>query len=181
MSDDAELLESVAAGSTQAMREVYDRYGDAVYRFARACLGDAFEAADVMHETMLFVWGHADRYEARSTLKTWLFSIARNKAIDRLRRTARLDREETFADVEDPALAPEQLLAAAQEAERLRACIAELGPAHRAAIHLAFFEELTYQEIAAIENCPVGTVKTRVMHAKRLLLRCLQRRGLDRR
>ena len=71
------------------MKALYERHSDALYRFLRARLGDPFEAADVMQETFLEIWRAAGRFEGRSAARTWIFGIARNKAVDRMRRGAR--------------------------------------------------------------------------------------------
>ena len=102
-----------------------------------------------------------------------MFSIARNKAIDRNRKGARTILDEPDTEVPDESPQPEEVLSAFQDAKRVRACIETLSPAHKSAIHLAFFEDLTYQEIAELEGRPVGTIKTRIMHAKKMMLRCL--------
>jgi RNA polymerase sigma-70 factor (ECF subfamily) len=68
---------------------------------------------------------------------------------------------------------PEAVAAAASDAARVRGCIQGLSEAHRSAIHLAFYQELPYGDIAEIEGVPVGTIKTRILHAKRLLMHCL--------
>ena len=102
-----------------------------------------------------------------------MFSIARNKAIDRNRKGARTVLDEPDVETPDEAPQPEEIVSSFQDAGRVRACIETLTPAHKSAIHLAFFEDLTYQEIAELEGRPVGTIKTRIMHAKKILLRCL--------
>ncbi len=171
------LLSRVAGGDRAAMKALYERYSDAVYRFAKVWLADPFEAADVMHETMLDVWRTAGRFAGRSSVKSWIFAIARNKAVDRNRKSARVSPGEPDPETPDEGPEPSEVFALAQSAARVRVCIETLSPAHRAVIQMAFFDDLTYAEIAEIENCPVGTVKTRVMHAKQHLLRCLQKSG----
>lgn len=90
-----------------------------------------------------------------------------------MRRGARTVLAEPDDTVPDTAPDPEALAAAASDAARVRDCLDKLSDTHRSAIHLAFYQELPYAEIAAIEEVPVGTIKTRVMHAKRLLMQCL--------
>jgi RNA polymerase sigma-70 factor (ECF subfamily) len=102
-----------------------------------------------------------------------MFGIARNKAVDRMRRGAREVPSEPDDSTPDDAPTPEAVVAAASDAERVRECMGRLSDTHRSAIHLAFWRELPYPEIAAIEGVPVGTVKTRILHAKRLLMHCL--------
>jgi RNA polymerase sigma-70 factor (ECF subfamily) len=171
--DDAGLIERVGAGDRAAMKLLYERHSDALYHFLRMRLRDPFEAADVMQEVFLEIWRTAGRFEARSSARTWIFGIGRNKAIDRMRRGARVVTGEPDPDLPDDAPDPETVAAAASDAARVRECIARLSEAHRSAIHLAFYGELPYGEIADIEGVPVGTVKTRILHAKRLLMHCL--------
>ncbi|MEM9750231.1 MAG: sigma-70 family RNA polymerase sigma factor [Pseudomonadota bacterium] len=170
---DSELIAKVAAGDRGAMKEFYVRHSDAVYGFIRSRLADPMEASDVLHDTMLEVWRRADSFAARSSVRSWVFSIARNKAVDRLRQKSRTLLTDTDPDIEDDAPDPLSAAIAAQNAEKVRACVETLSDPHRAVVHLAFFEDLSYSEIADIEGCPVGTVKTRIYHAKKLLTRCL--------
>lgn len=171
--DDAALLERIARGDRPAMKLLYERHSDALFHFIRVRLRDQFEAADVMQEVFLEVWRAAGRFEGRSAARTWIFGIARNKAVDRLRRGTREVPSEPDAELPDDAPDPEAAAAAASDAARVRDCIGRLGQAHRAAIQLAFYGDLAYADIADIEGVPVGTVKTRILHAKRLLMRCL--------
>ena len=117
----------------------------------------------------------AGRFEARSSARTWIFGIGRNKAIDRMRRGARVVLGDPDASLPDEAPDPEAVAAAASDAARVRDCIGRLSDTHRSAIHLAFYGELPYGEIAEIQGVPVGTIKTRILHAKRLLMHCLAR------
>ena len=169
----AAMLARVAAGDMAAMREIYLAHADAVHRFVRTRLRDEFEIADIVHETMLSVWRGAAGFERRSTVRSWILSLARNKVIDHLRKQARVTLEEP--DETLPAADPdaEAVMAAAEDARRVRACVDQLPDRQRAVVHLAFFEDLGYAQIAAIEQIPEGTIKTRIFHAKKLLMRCL--------
>ena len=175
--DDAAILQRIAGGDRVAMKLLYDRHSDRLYHFIKVRLHNPFDAADVMQEVFLQVWRTAGRFEGRSAARTWIFGIARHKAQNRLRRSGREVTAEPDVELADEAPDPEALVAAASDAVRLRACIEGLSPPHRSAIHLAFYDELPYSEIAAVENVPLGTVKTRILHAKRLLLRCLEAIG----
>jgi RNA polymerase sigma-70 factor (ECF subfamily) len=95
-----------------------------------------------------------------------------------MRRGAREVPAEPETEVPDEAPNPEELAAAASDAGRVRDCIGRLSAAHRAAIELAFYGDLAYGDIAEIEGVPLGTVKTRILHAKRLLMRCLAGVGM---
>lgn len=170
---DTELVLQIADGQKSALREIYDRYSRALGLFAKSWLHDPYEASDVVQETMLELWRSADRFKGKSSVKTWLFSIARNKAVDRNRRGSRTVLQDEEPDLVDENPDPQAVAEAFQDAERVRACVESLSPSQRAAIHLAFYEDLSYPEIAALEKRPVGTIKTRIMHAKTLLMRCL--------
>jgi RNA polymerase sigma factor, sigma-70 family len=171
--EDLVLLTRITNGEQEAMKLLYNRYSGAVYQFAKSWLGDPHEASDIMHETMLNVWRNAARFEQRSSVKSWIFSIARNKAIDRNRKAVRLTYTEIDTEIPDDTPNAQDIVNAMQDAVQVRECISKLSDAHRSAIHLAFFEDLPYGEIAKIEGCPVGTVKTRILHAKKLLMRCV--------
>lgn len=170
---DKALLARIASGDRTAMQRLYEKYSDAIYRFLRARMSDRFEAADVMQETFLEVWRGAARFEGRSSVTTWMYGIARNKSVDRMRRSGRLVVSEPDTTIADEAPDPEALAEAASDAEKLRGCMDGLSVPHRAAIELAFFQDLAYRDIAEIEGVPVGTVKTRILNAKELLKRCL--------
>jgi RNA polymerase sigma-70 factor (ECF subfamily) len=175
--DDATLLARIAQGDRVAMRALYDREAPAVRRYARSHGAGASEVEDVVQDVMLEVWRLPERYAGRSSLRAWLLGIARNKTIDKQRarwREIGIDEPDELG-VPDSSADPEAAAAAALDADRVRACLAKLKPAHRTAIHLAFFEGLDYADIAVVEDAPVGTIKTRIMHAKRLLMHCLER------
>jgi len=172
--DAAGLLVRIAAGSEPALSRFYEAFHARVYAFILRRLDDPAEAADILNEVMLEVWRSADRFEGRSQALTWVLGIAHHKVLDALRRRGRRETEqldESFPDEDTPS-APE-LLNAAQDADFLRRCLDRLSDTYRLVIHLAFFEDLPYPEIAKIADCPAGTVKSRVFHAKRLLKECL--------
>jgi RNA polymerase sigma-70 factor, ECF subfamily len=172
--DATELLAAIAAGSEPDFARFYDVYHSRVYAFVLRHLGDPAEASDVLNEVMLEVWRSAARFEGRSQALTWVLGIAHHKALDALRRRGRAPTEELDESLPDEdAPNPPELLAAAQNAELLRVCLEKLSPDQRLVVHLAFFEDLPYPEVARIIDCPLGTVKTRIFHAKRFLKRCL--------
>ncbi len=174
---DARLLDAIARGDPSAFAEFYRRHAHRVLRFCAARLGgDDAAAQDVLHECMLEVWRVAGTFQGRARAATWLLSIAHHKSVDQLRRRHRRREcelpEEPLGSDDCPAA---DALAASENRERLYRCIALLPAVQRAALHLAFFEDLPYREIAGILGCPEGTVKTRVFHAKLTLKHCLTR------
>ena len=168
------LIAAVAKGDKAAMQEIYKSYTPALNGFVRLYLADPNDVFDIIHDTMLEIWRKADRFEGRSSLKTWMFSIAKNKSIDRNRKSSRIDYTDESTDIEDTTLTAVDVLTISQEASTVREAVAKLKDEHRRAIHLSFFEDLTYKEIADIEGCPEGTIKTRILYAKRNLQHILQ-------
>lgn len=168
------LLARIGTGDRQAMEQLYRAYQSRVYRFARSRLNDSFAAADVLHETMIEIWRHAGRFEGRSRALTWILGIANHKVMDQLRKQSRhvvQEPDESLPDSESPTA--ESLVETAQNQTRVLECLSRLSEKHREVLHLAFYQDLPYGEIAALVGCPEGTVKTRVFHAKEALKKCL--------
>lgn len=173
--DEKDVIRRIGSGDKRAMHEFYVLYCDAIYAFLLGRCGDTGLATDCVHDTMLDVWRTASRFSGQSSVKTWLFSIARNKLVDSLRKRGKLSFVDEVPEVIDTAPNPEAAVIAADDSKRLHRCLTRLPQLQRTAIRLAFLEELTYPEIAEIEAIPVGTIKTRIFHAKQALMRCLER------
>jgi RNA polymerase sigma-70 factor, ECF subfamily len=173
-----ELLTEVALGKMDAMERFYLMHQRTVYRYALSRLSDPFDAAEILNDVMLEVWRCAGRFEGRSAVSTWLLGMARYKIIDRLRARGRqvtTGAEELPEEVEDLSPTGERVLEKTQEDQRMRQCIDKLGPNHREVVHLAFYEEWNQEQIAEFMQCPPGTVKSRMYHAKEALKKCLER------
>jgi RNA polymerase sigma-70 factor (ECF subfamily) len=182
-------MRGVAAGDEAALADLYDRHADAAFRIAYRLLGDRGLAEEVLQETMLTLWDKADQFDARiASLSAWLMTIARNRAVDRLRARARRpillhldesavpgERGSLTADAAIEAgqpvgmapapLQPEALLEADWVREAVRGALGSLRETERQALELAYYEELTQVEIAARLGWPLGTVKTRTRRA----------------
>lgn len=172
------LLARVAAGDRTALAGLYRALEKPLYRFVQGKLNDPAQSADLVHDVFLEVWRHAPRFEGRSAAKTWVFGIAYRKVIDVFRAQARVKVTDEIPEAEDDAPAVLECLAAGQAQDRLRHCLDRLKPEHRAAITLAFYEDMGYREIAEVTAVPEGTVKTRIFHAKKLLQHCLGQFGI---
>ncbi len=157
------------------MHALYLRYNNQIFAFAMSRVRNAELASDCVHDTMIEVWRVAKSFEGRSAVKTWLFSISRNKLIDAVRKQGKMSYVDEFPEQEDTEPNPEEAAIAASQRALLHHCLEGLSGSHRVAIRLTFLEELTYPEVADIEGVPVGTIKTRVHHAKKALMRCLER------
>ena len=181
-----DLLQAMAAGEQQALRVLWQQWAQKVQMFVRMQLspcGDeaislAHEVtADVFHE----VWLNPLRYDGRVAFNTWLFTIARNKAVDCVRkRTRRLQMEqqaddEDFHSVPDPTPGPEGQLNAAQDKKAVLYCLQRLrNPLQREALLLWAVEDMPVADIAQTQQCPENTVKTRLFHGRKNLKICLQ-------
>ncbi len=172
--DHRRLLAEVAEGSETALVELYRAFEQRIYAFGLSRLNDSAAAADLVNEVMVEVWKKADSYQGRSAVSTWILGIAHHRALDEIRRRTRRTFEELDARVPDArAVDPTAALEGLADREKVQACMEELSDAHREAIHLAFFEDLSTREAAEIAGCPQNTVKTRIYHAKAALKRCL--------
>ncbi len=174
--DHSFLLEQIAGGDQAAYTAFYRDLEKPVFRFIRSKLNDQHEASDKLHEVFMEVWRSAGKFEGRSSVKTWLFGIAYRKTMDAFRKKGRLDLMSEPPEQADEGPDAAACLAASQEAAHVRDCLEELKPAHRAAVQMAFYDDMTYGQIAEVQEVPEGTIKTRVFHAKKLLLSCLQGR-----
>ena len=170
---DAQLLERVRSGDQQAMTEIFDRYGRMVYSVALRVLGDPGHAEDVMQEVLFKVWREPQAFlEGRGSLGAWLAVIARNRAIDTLRRRKPSDA------VEDVVLVAKTNIASEFEhkamVEKVRVVLRALPPEQQMPMELAYFEGLSHSEIAARTGDPLGTVKTRIRSALTTLRRAME-------
>jgi len=161
---DAQLLDRVRRGDEQAMGTLYDRYSRVVYSVALRVLRDPASAEDVLQDVFLGVWRKPETFvSARGSLGGWLAVVARNRAIDTLRR------KRPSEQVEEIQLASPFNLADEAERntlmQRARAILLHLPLEQRKTLEMAYFDGLTHTEIAEITGDPLGTVKTRIRSA----------------
>jgi RNA polymerase sigma-70 factor (ECF subfamily) len=151
-----------------------------VYRFVLRLVRDQWKAEDLISEVFLDVWRQADRFEARSTVSTWLLAIARFKALSALRRKPdeELDEESTAA-IEDDADDPEMALAKKDRSAVIRKCLMGLSAEHREIIDLVYYHDKSVEEVAEIVGIPENTVKTRMFYARKKLADMLKAAGLE--
>ena len=161
---DAQLLDQVRRGDEQAMATLYDRYSRIVYSVALRVLRDPASAEDILQDVFLGFWRRPETFvSARGSLGGWLAVVARNRAIDSLRR------KRPSEQIEEVYLAsPFDLADEAQRntmMQRVRAIILHLPLEQRKTLEMAYFDGLTHSEIAEITGDPLGTVKTRIRTA----------------
>jgi RNA polymerase sigma-70 factor, ECF subfamily len=175
-SSDEILIERIAAGNKLAMQALFARHRTSVYRWLLRFVSNETLAEDLLSEVFLDVWRQAARFECRSSVSTWLLSIARHKALSaRWRRTeAELD-EKIQATVADPADDPEVALWEKDRDELLRRALTRLSPEHRQVIDLVYYHEKSVDEVAQILDLPPATVKTRMFYARKKLAELVKR------
>lgn len=169
-----ELIARIARKDRAAFDRLYRHYERAVFSFIDRRLNDPFAAADILHDVFLDVWKGAAAFKGQSTVKTWIYAIAYRKVMDLYRRQRHMVSDDEIQELPDSSPQPVEVIWAAEEREMLNQCLSTLKPEHRIALELTFYEDMTYAESAEVMNVPEGTMKTRVFHAKKLLLHCLQ-------
>jgi len=174
---DRAIVRRMQSGDQQALGQFYDRWVPVVNGLVSRMVKSAGDVEDVVEESFWQAWRQADRFDAdRGSVQTWLLTIARSRALDRLRSLKRR-REESIDDVAAPGVAaqvptdsvlpesPSDPLLAAELAERsvlVREALAELPREQREALELGYFGGLSQSEIAERTGQPLGTVKTRM-------------------
>ncbi|MBI2256446.1 MAG: sigma-70 family RNA polymerase sigma factor [Proteobacteria bacterium] len=176
---DGKLLDGIAKGDRAAFTEFYQRHNRSLFAFLVKMVRDRELAEEVLSETMLDVWRQAGRFEGKSSVTTWLFSIGHHKAVSRLRRMREvaLD-EEVAANIEDSGPTPD-MQASDKDMSRLLARLIEcLSLDHREILQLAYYQEFSVQEIAEVLDLPENTVKTRMFYARQRLKALLEQAGV---
>ena len=170
-------IERARAGDAEAFARLATAHREAVYRAAYAVLRDPHDALDATQEAFLRAFRFMDRFEGRSSFKTWARTIATRVALDRVARTKRRGRMSALPaeDVvpDDDAPSPEQRVERDERRRLVRAAIDALPPAQRAAVVLRDVEGLSYAEIAEALEIPKGTVMSRLHAGRQNLKRAL--------
>lgn len=172
-----DLLLAVARDRDRgAFARLFEHFAPRLKAYLRRLGAEAGAAEELAQEVMLTVWRRADRFDpAQASASTWIFTIARNKRIDALRRERRPE-----IDPDDPTLVPDPVepadrrLEAAQASGRLRAALRELPPEQAELLRLAYFEDKAHSAISAERGIPLGTVKSRLRLAMERLRKALR-------
>jgi RNA polymerase sigma factor (sigma-70 family) len=166
------LVEAIALGKKDALNDLYDGTVSQVYAIALSVLNSKQDAEEVVCDAYMYVWEHAKDYDRkRGSVMAWLAVMARNRAIDRIRKRrdhVSLDDEPSkhvALTLASGALGPDQELSQFQQGSAVHRALASLTPLRRKLVELAFFRDLTHQEIAAQLDMPLGTVKSHVRRA----------------
>jgi RNA polymerase sigma-70 factor (ECF subfamily) len=164
--DDALLAQRIRSGDRDALGELYDRYASVALATALRVVANREQAEDLVHDGFVAVWQKIDRFDPmRGSLRSWLLTVVRNRAIDRL-RSARSSMAIEVADEQSllrtsPNPTWEAAIARRSAAE-LRSALDGLPTEQRQEIELAYFGGNTYREIAVLTNVPLGTANGRL-------------------
>ncbi len=183
MDNDKELIARIQVGDLSAFECLFHKYQNQIYRTALGITGDHGMAEEILQDCFLKVYRHIDHLHGDYSLLPWLYRIAVNLSYDYLRRHKRrswLAPLENFANyligADNPAVAsPEKQVEREELQAIVRAGIADLNVKHRVVIVLHYLQGFSLEEIAYILDCPVGTVKSRLHYARKVLKRRFER------
>lgn len=172
------LVVDVAKGDRSAFAAIYEALSSLLFGICVQILRDEREAEDVAHDVFVSLWRAARTYDARKGSATaWLATMARNRAIDRLRELGQVD-PAGFVDAlkatQDSRPMPEETADRIQAQDRLSGCVSELSARDQSLIHTAFFQGLSYSELASRTGNPLGSIKTWIRRALIQLRTCLE-------
>lgn len=166
------------AGAMTTVEQLHESFAGPLFVFAVRLLGDPETAEEVVQDTLVRAWRHADRFDpARGSMAAWLFTIARNLTTDRVRRAAARPRAVATLDAVDPPLTDVEV-DRALEAWQMASALQRLSQEHRTVIVEAYYRAHTVTEIAARLDIPVGTVKSRLFYGLRALRLELEEMGV---
>jgi RNA polymerase sigma-70 factor (ECF subfamily) len=176
----AHLLSRIARKDERALRELMYQFNTRIQAFAWNKLRTMEDAEEVVADTFEAVWKSAHTFEGRSSVATWIFGIAERRVLMKLRSGRKHEDHDDVEDIADTLAGefpdPSELLLAKQHHEFFKDCAARLSEAHRACLILQFISGLSDAEIAETTGEPLGTVKSRLHHARINMTRCIQRK-----
>jgi RNA polymerase sigma-70 factor (ECF subfamily) len=176
--EDNDLIRQCLAGDEQSLELLLGKYLAPVYSFVCRYVGNSDDAKDIVQETWIKAWKHLKRFDTNKNFKPWIFSIAKNTALDALKKKKSIpfsafenEQGENVLEntIVDPAPLPSELLERRDIADMLEKSLSKLSSQNRAVVHLYYNEQLTFHEIAEILGEPLNTVKSRYRRALALL------------
>ena len=174
VADDRELVTQALRGDDTAFEYLFNRYRDAIHRLFVQRLGGTNDADDLLQETFIKVYINLHRYSGEFTFGQWVYTIARNTFIDFVRRRQEdLPIDDRFAAPASSAPTPEESVINLQQRTQIEHYLEQLSPRYRQLIVMRFFDEYSYEEIAAKLSLPLGTVKTQIHRAREQMCRLI--------
>jgi len=167
VADDRRLVTLALEGDDAAFEYLFDRYHEAIRRLLAQRMGNASDADDLLQETFIKVYINLHRYDPAYTFGQWVYTIARNTFVDYVRRRQDdLSIDERFAAPASTAPTPEESVINLQQRSQIEHYLDRLAPRYRRLIVMRFFDDYSYEEIAARLSLPLGTVKTQIHRAR---------------
>ena len=170
---DANLIQQIARGHEDALDALYTRHGLTLLTYLVQQLEDHELAEEVLQDVMIDVWKGAAKFRNESTVRTWLFSIARYRAI-RHRHYRHPKHDPLDDEIVTTENGLEETVYTVMQRSDVQQAISELSPQHREVLNLIFFHDLSGNETAAVLDIPLGTLKSRLWRAKDALRKLLQ-------
>lgn len=177
--EDAELIRQVLAGRHEGFSLLVERHQEPLIHFLRRLLRSEDEAFDCAQEAFLAAYRNLWRYSEAYTFRAWLYVIAKNKAMDMLRRQKREMPMAIDESLVDHQAGPEESWLAKEEAEAVANVLNSLPEPYRQALYLRYKQELTYEEIALVLSVPISRVKTYLHRGKDKLRQQMERSGIN--
>jgi RNA polymerase sigma-70 factor (ECF subfamily) len=173
-------VDAARRGDKQAFAQLVGAYQRPVFNLTYRMLGSMDEAEDAAQETFLRAYSRISQYDPEMKFSTWVFSIANHHCIDRLRKRRAtfisIDDNPVLENLEGDAPRPERRALEVEQSAEMQALIAQLHPDYRTPLVLRYWEELSYEEIAATMNVTVATIKSRLFRARQQLAALYQQR-----
>lgn len=174
--EDAEIIRQVLAGHHEQFAGLVQRYQEPLIHFLRRILGSEDEILDCAQDAFLAAYRNLFRYTEEHPFRAWLYAIARNKALDLLRKRRRAGSQPLDETIVDHQPGPEEVSLVNEQASMLSEVLNELPEHYKQALYLRYHQELTYEEIALVLQIPVSRVKTYLHRGKEKLRQHLERR-----
>ena len=175
---DAALMPRIAEGDASAYRLLVDRHTDRLLAFAERLVGDRATAEDVVQDSYLSVWRTAGRWTPRAKVRTWLYRIARNAALDRLRRRKPTVDPDAVTLI-DPGALPDRMVASGDIAQAVRSALDSLPERQRAAIVMVHYEGLSGADASAALEVSVDALESLLARGRRALRAALSGQRYD--
>ena len=179
---DSDLITVCVPDNEEAFAVLYQRYEKRVFQYLMTIMNEATLAEETLVEVMVAIWKGLSSFKGQSKVSTWIFGIAHHKAVDALRKVTSQQRGgmplEDIVETAESSVNPLEDMQQKRMALLTNQALTTLSPDHREILHMAFYEELSYPEIAESLGIPVNTVKTRVYYAKQQLKKNLQHQGV---
>lgn len=175
---DVVLIRAIASGNAQALDELYARYGPAILSYLSARLNDRAQAEEVLQDVMLAVWRSAATFRGESKVLTWMLTIARNRAINTMRKhhVTQTPLDDVF-ELQSTDTGPQEKVEKNYQTQVVREALRHLPEMQREILELVFYHQLSGAEVADVLGINAGTVKSRLHRAKEALRRVLYTEG----